>query len=54
MSKILSVFITFDCTCGYDKAIELGKKSSTDFRFLGHHPKFREAETPQDLIWEKM
>jgi hypothetical protein len=46
MSKILSAFITFDCTHGYEEALELGKSKNLDFKFLGYHPRFKKAETP--------
>ena len=54
MSQIIKAFITFDATAGYDRAIELGDKYHSDFEFLGSHPQFKEADSPQDIVWEKL
>jgi len=54
MSKIITCFITFNTTCGKEKALELGDKYHRDFEFLGKHPKFKESDSPQDITWEKL
>tara|TARA_B110000285_G_scaffold230025_1_gene295857 strand:- start:2219 stop:2359 length:141 start_codon:yes stop_codon:yes gene_type:complete len=46
MNKIISAFITFDCTCGHEQAMELGKSKHYEFKFLGSHPRFAEADCP--------